>query len=167
MLWVVCTVRFLRKGARGFCQIPDSTCDSEESVGTVRDTFKPSVWTHCLQCGPEWKACLGREGTLHPRRGADRAQTLHWVQTRRPVGLPGSQASSLGCPPLSVLKLWAASRCSGPLRLPSGFLTAPPFLNLPPHWLTAETLPCSDPALPLLQDGVTVPHLPRVSAPIS
>lgn len=88
MSWVVCTIRFLRKGARGFCQVPDGICDSEESVGAVRDTFKPRVWTHCLQCSPEWKACLGREGTLHPRRGADRAQTLHWGPARQPGQLP-------------------------------------------------------------------------------
>lgn len=98
---VGCVYRpFSEEGCRGFCQVPDGICDSEESVGAVVDTFKPSVWTHCLQCSPEWKACLGREGTLHPRRGADRAQTPHWVQTRRLVGLPGSQARSLGWPPL-------------------------------------------------------------------
>lgn len=114
-LCVVWTVWFLDKSVGGSCPVPDGICDLKLRVrGSYGNAFQPGDWTHCPQHSLEWKACLARKGTLHPRRDSGRAQMPGVVQTQCLVGPPGSCARLLWCPSSA-----AAAPSSVPMRQPT------------------------------------------------
>lgn len=103
--------------------------------GSCGDTFQPSVWTHCPQHRSEWKACLGRKGSLHPRRGSGKAQ-MPAVGVNQATGGPAGQPDQVARVPFFLC----------PSEALRGFPTVFPSLMLPPHLLATDLLPSSEPA---------------------